>query len=340
MKKLFLALILLCCHASAEQNCYEECCPCDNSMHFTVGADWLLWQLQQTNIGIGGFINETRNSNDPNVDWDPALVAKSLDFNFKWKNGFRVYAETDFCCSDWTIGATYTYIPTSTRVSHHQAPNINTSLDFRGVALATNRFPFLTSLPSPIVENIDARWKAHVSYLDFDVARNLIFCRSFRLTPHLGLRVLWIHQNYNFEGNTLGVQEDFEAYIKERTVGYGIEGGLWGSYDFCGFSINGHLGGACLYSRFKTTVAFFTVEPIMAGSGIEHGSILSKTKIWEPIYDVDFSLAAEYQFSACNFLGAVRIGWEQHLLFGSNHFVFPSSNMSFQGLTVGVNVSY
>lgn len=323
--------------------CTESCiCPSHHDTgSLSLGIDWLYWKVQQSNMSIGSLIHATTNTFDPNIDWDPYFDGIPLDFSFKSSNGYRVYADYDFCRCDWTLSAAYTHIPTSTSVAHQQAHGLNNPFDGTFVALAVNKFLFLSSLPSTLVTNVRAKWSAKLNYFDLDIARNITFDDCFQLSPHLGLRILQIDQRYTMAGNDENSMTTFTGNIQQDLTGYGLEGGLWGLYKLpYNLFIKGHIGGAILYSKFNTKIHFLSTHPIVDGNALENGIVDSKSTLHEPVYDVDFSVALGYEIPLDRFLTNIQISWEQHKLFNTNQFAFPSGDLYMQGLTLGINISY
>lgn len=329
----------------AEDLCCAECCICpsNNTGYWNIGVDWLYWKVRQSNMDIGGLVHATTNTFDPDIDWDPIFDGTDLSFPFNSSNGVRVYANYDFCPCDWiwTLSAVYTYIPTSTSVAHSQAPGLNTPFDSTFVSLASNRFTFLTILPSTNVTNASAKWCAQVHYFDLDMARNIAFDCRFQLNPHFGLRVLHIYQRYTMAGNDETTVTTFTGKIQQCLTGVGLEGGLCGLYLLpCNFFIKGQIGAALMYSNFNTKIRFDSRHPITGGTAFENGILNSKANTWEPVYDVDFSVALGYETCLGGFSTDIEIGWEQHKLFNTNQFTFPTGDLYMQGLTLGLSMYF
>lgn len=356
MKKLWMVLVALVCTViysegnlkAQDFDCQEGsncCCPeeycCPSSCgNITIGADWLIWKAQQTKMDFAAVVLFTGSTNTPNNS-STNLNAKVLRPHFKEDSGYRLFGIYDTPCQDWSFGVFYTYVPSKAHVSADASDHPSSEI----IPVLDNNFLILQTLSisnQTLVSNIEAEWKLNINYLDIDAARSIDLCNCIKLRPHIGVRLAWMNQKYDFTGAIppnqtffLGI---FDIRLKQRFTGVGIEGGLFGDWSIgCGWSLLGHLGGSILYSNFhvhgKANIDRFA-------DGLEnHFDETYSDNIHVGVPTIDYFLGLQYKTCCCQSEIALHVGWEQHILWDVNQFV-GSGNLSMQGVTIGATVGF
>lgn len=324
MKKvtLIIALLTLFTNIRAGAEVYNDtsCCGCGS---FEVGADWIYWKAFQDNLeyALAASGSPTR----------PQLTA--LAPNFKANSGFRVFADYILCDNSWKIGAIYTRL--------HAKANNNANLASTITTLNIITFPIFTVVPTGnTFSSLNSSWTDDVNYFDLDIAREFCLCPCLAITPHMGLRGVWLRQKFNIDGRIIapeGRSGAFTSRFSEHFDGYGVEGGLHGHLRIgCGFSLVGHVGGSLLYARIKTneSVTFFSAPGVVTNPTL-HREIFHVSPM------LDTFIGLEYQRNCWCYPVDLHLGWEQHIIIDSSHLSqLQYADLSLQGLTLGASVRF
>lgn len=337
--------ILFCCGAmqlSASDRCYapcSSCCEwsfCDGKI--ILGGDWLFWKVQEDNLSVGSLLTSDVSTPDTTASY------KTLNPSFQYDNGFRVNLGYELPCDCWDINVAYSYMPTSARTSTVTIPNVTTTT----ISPFPLQLPVACFLPNETTEtsvSLASKWSANINCVDVDLARTVTFGECLKIRPHVGFRALWIEQklliNHTFVENvdTVPTTSINTAVMKEHFTGYGVEGGLWGSWELgWGLSIIGHAGGSILYSKFDTHQRFVTTTtPAIAISS-------STTTIHDTLHSgtptADYFVGLQYADCFCDMLFSLVVGWEQHVVFDLNRIALSRGNLVTQGLTLGCQIGF
>lgn len=362
MKKQLLSglLGLFLCSAAAPQASdycqnYDNCCEwtmCDG--RFNVGADWLYWKTEQDNMLVGTIVDGNFFDQINALEFD----AHNKRPNWKYDNGFRVWAGYQLPCDCWDVGISYTYLPASSNIVSFHTPDVIANIGGAGdeifTLFSTNLSDFnlikgFNGVNGNLFTDFHAKWNSTLNYIDVDVARTICLCECFKFRPHVGFRAAWMDQKLrargtypDLEGSELQTFFEEVALLKQKFRGYGIEGGLWGEWDVgCGLSLIGHFGGSVLYSKFtvEQNFALFT----LLGENQEENlrfDIDLHDSFWTATPTVDYFLGLNYANCFCDMIFNIHAGWEQHVFFDMNRLSFNGGNLSTQGLTVGVDVGF
>lgn len=363
MKKQLLSGLLglfLCSVATPEaadycQN-YDNCCEwnmCDGK--FNVGADWLYWKTEQDNMLIGTIVD----GNFGNGKEARVFEGHNKRPNYKFDNGFRVWAGYQLPCDCWDVGVSYTYLPSSANiVSFHSDDVIDSNGGRNGDTVeffSTYLSDFVLirdvdGLNGNLYTDYHSKWNSTLNYIDVDVARTICLCECFKFRPHVGFRAAWMDQKLRTLGS-LPIPAEGEqpestfatlSLQKQKFKGYGIEGGLWGEWDIgCGLSLIGHVGGSVLYSKFSVNQQYASVTYIDINQDPElNFAVDLHDSFWTATPTVDYFLGLNYANCFCDMIFNIHAGWEQHVFFDMNRLSCNGGNLSTQGLTVGVDVGF
>ena len=308
---------------------------------FEIGADWLYWKANESGLELGYFTKPSLNSSGA---YDAKGYAVRL--KEKWTNGYRVYGSAALPCSEWEIGLSYAYLP-----SHSCLCGPRGAEPQYFYRWYSNDLTRLIGIDN--ANHVEAKWDLKFSYGDLDFAQQICLNSHFSLKPHIGVRGLWINQTYNIHSRRMPtttppppVNSDTTKgylHLKDRTEGYGIEGGLWVNWQIVpNLSIIGQFGGAILYSR--SNINSYSADDTIPFGKTEADRIVQTIhltdRLWQPNPMLDYFIGVQYARDFCNFGFAVRAGWEQHVVFDTNYWFIGSGNLGLQGLTLGGNVSF
>lgn len=332
-----------------------DCCQwtiCDGK--FNVGAEWLSWKTEQDNMVVGS-VAEIQNSN--NQENNPLIInACNKRPNFKSDNGYRVWVGYELPCDCWDVGVSYTYMPTSAKMPFFLAPEVvEQEVLPQQTLFSTNTSDFLF-LSKEIAKNTGsnfqafrAKWNSTLNYVDVDLGRTVCLGECFKFRPHAGFRAAWLDQKLRARG-TFVTQDnmdqleatELQSVFKEKFKGFGIEGGIWAEwYVGCGFSFVGHAGGSVLYSKFTVRERQTVVGSV--NRELEEQLIYSLSlcdSFWTGTPTADYFLGVKYDTCFCDMIFSAHVGWEQHIFFDMNRLSDNGGNLSTQGLTLGVDLSF
>jgi len=339
MKKYALSTLLLAALAGGVSTsaAAEECYPCAPSIcesnsycngRFIIGADWLYWQSEQDNQPVA---NLTTVATGTTITSD----TKSINTIFKAQSGYRVTLGFETNNEGWEANAIYTYVPGK--------GHTKTTTPIAGQTIST---PF-TIATGDTITSYTSKWKMNLNMLDLDVSRKLCCGNTFTIQPHVGFRALYITDKLTAAmpltlptgladiatGQATGI-------LKEDFYGYGIEGGLWATWDFgCGISLVGHFGGSVLYSKFRVNSYSRDVHTFTTGLPSTTFSDTSSTTYRTGTPTVDYFAGLEYSNQLCGWEFDAHLGWEQHVFFNVNKLL-NEGNLYTQGLVLGLDAKF
>lgn len=302
-------------------NSMYDCCE-----NFTVGADYLYWKTEQTGLIVA---NETTVTNSGNT-----FTSKPIRPSFKYDSGYRIFADYTTSDSLWKYCLTFTHAPSTAKSSF-------SSDEFTEFATVFPvNIPLLTILSGTSLNGLDTKWKSCLNYLDFDVSRKFNVCQNLEIAPHMGVRVMWMHQRLNIDMTfvpDIGPLVSFNSVLRSNFTAVGLEGGLKGTWKMCDdLSFIGHIGGSLLYSNFHTCGDLANVT---VGATPYTNSYKNSSHRAVPTFDSFIGL----QYTPClwGYSANVHVGWEQHVLFQTNDFsLSDTGSTTLQGLTVGAGFNF
>lgn len=337
MKKIFFQLLLLTTVSTTVplfsqsfwgNNYSQKCC---NNSRFEVGAEWLYWKVEQDQTVFGADVTIT-----PFVvsqqDTIPSITSRILRPDFKYSSGYRIFADYITPCNNWDIGVSYTHIGSKATVAAYNDPLL---IDTNFVSIFAQNFPLLTPLGGMSFSSATARWDAPIDYIDIDISRTFRCNSMFAITPHIGIRGLWIDEDFTIAG--FSPTSSFETVMREKIEGFGIEGGLNATLTFgSGFSLCADLGGSLLYSRFRNIG-----DAAVFAAGVPVSVVSYSDTIYNAVTTIDSFIGIAYDIDFCSAALNLKAGWEQHVLFNVSQFTFAGSgNLTMQGLTLGGSISF
>ena len=118
--------------------------------------------------------------------------------SFKWNFGFKLGLGYNTPCDGWDIGILWTNYNGRASSHNESEADDNTTLitlwsDFQ---LGDNSGPFYYPL---FASDINTSWKLKLNLIDIELGRDSWFGTRLSVRPHMGLRVAYLIQDYNFE---------------------------------------------------------------------------------------------------------------------------------------------
>ena len=374
----YLAFLSMTTAVSAQE--YGEgntCCePCSADIgRFSVGADWLYWKTAEDGLNYGLLTTSSSViTTDPATSGTITTITpdqKILKPHFKYDSGYRVYAGYEFPCYDWEIDVIYTHAPQSLARNSYLVvpmPDLIPPLTQTITILQNSLFNFDGTFPAPspvavtvlgplipvfVGNAVKTEWLSDFDYVDFDLAHMLCLTDYLIVRPHFGVRYLWAKQSFKIDfaatkaagGIILGHPsfETIAAFLKNRTHGVGVEGGLWGDCKVgYGFSIIGHIGGSILYGKHKINGSkVITVNTAITNTGVTVPVTTITNSSYRDIEHtaipmMDYFIGLQYEACISEVEVNFHVGWEQHIAYDMNRFTTTDGgDLSLQGLTLG-----
>ncbi len=273
---------------------------------------------------------------------------KSLDFEWDW--GVRIGLGANLPRDGWDVVLNWTHLLTTSKTKvtagddefllptllNPQTPDV-----FGGI-------PGLFSGQSGVATGAISSWRLLLNELDLELGRQFFVSDWLTLKPHAGLRTAWIHQKDNVSYTGLVhpvnaaelVYSDADVFMKNDFWGLGLISGLdtqWGIG--CGWSILSNFAASILYGYFDInhTESAIVGDPLPAAliDNLERLAVGDTDTFFNfhRFYHVgrfitDFIIGIRYDKMFCNedyHLG-FDLGWEHHLFFGQNQFIYFDSS--------------
>ncbi len=121
------------------------------------------------------------------------IDGKYEDLDFKWKPGAQVKLGYILPCHDqWDASLTWTYL-------HSKARNSVSAQNFNPFSFSNTgvlRPSWVPILLGSVADHAAAHWRLNFNTLDLSLGRNFFIGRFLSFHPYLGLRAVWIDQNY------------------------------------------------------------------------------------------------------------------------------------------------
>lgn len=210
----------------------------------------------------------------------------------------------------------------------------------KGVSDLSLTPPMLTN---PTADNVHARWKLHLELFDLELGREFYTSRYLTLRPHLGLRGVSIRQKYDidYQGGAfteMGIVLVDDVDFKNNFWGIGPRGGLnslwhW-SRNCCGdWSFYGNLALSLIYGRFEIeqNENVENTNGIVTNSDLNVLSIQNDFRATRALTDLALGIRFDRDYKDTNTHFALWLGWEQHIAFNMNQWVYYNSFPSTAG---------
>ena len=298
----------------------DNCCK-----QFNANIDFLWWQLRQTEgFGSSGVSNSLVSdglSSDSSFLTDEITTistSKTHHPHLNYDPGVRLGLHYNDECSCLDIGLIWTHFYTNAH-SHLSAGPGETIFVGGGLEALSNHF------------------RVQLDYVDLDFSRKICLLPCFSITPHVGLRGLWLEMHSKSHG-TAGIpfgttNQNFHFREKLNDWGIGIEGGLWMQWSMeCGLSLLGHVGGSVLWYNERFTNSTQTSTTAAGGALLSNAISKFKTTTRTGTPTFEYFLGVQYEFDLCGYDLQFIAGWEQ--------FFIDFEFYNFQGLTTGLGVNF
>lgn len=118
---------------------------------------------------------------------------KYEDLDFKWKPGAQVKLGYILPCHDqWDVALTWTYLHSKA----HNSVSVQNFNPFSTSSSTVLRPSWTPILLGSIADHAAANWRLNFNTLDLSLGRNFFIGRFLSFHPYLGIRAVWIDQNY------------------------------------------------------------------------------------------------------------------------------------------------
>lgn len=296
-------------------------------------ADLLVWQARENGLALGTLSHSTTENVVANGQ------VKNIDF--EWDVGFRVGVGYNMPHDGWDLSLTWLRFYTDGHRSSHANSDetIYPRLAHPGDIAADNN----------TCQKLHGHWHLHLNQLDLDLGREFFVSKWLTFRPHIGLRTDWIWQKLRVDyDNFVQFHKDVEVKDKDDWWGIGVQGGVdtqWGLGG--GWSIYGNFDAAILYGFHQASFDDqngFSTQKFVDTKNSYH--------ISHPVLDLQLGLRWDYMFSHDRFHLGLQAGWEHHVYFNQNQFmyfvddynngVFVSNqgDLTFQGWTFGARFDF
>jgi|GEM_PF-3108961 len=343
-----------------------------------VDAAVICWKSNQEGISAGTLNTLAQGTNGAN-----SIASGDLDFigttesqqvypRFEWDAGFKLGIGYQLPCDSWSVGLEYTYYQTNTHNSYASdfvadftdsanAPGIQGTL----FSPAYSAFFDSTTVFDDAQNFVKLDWKVQFNQLDLDFGREFYVGRTMALRPHVGLRSLFIDQNYNIATSASGFDVLREAFSQTRESikmsndfqGIGIQGGLGLSFEI-GWSLGvyGEIGGGATFGRARVTQRVNATNQYgVTALDVNQINYTVKDHYDTLLCNADFALGLQWRekINCDENLLTLKLGYEEHIFFGYNRFRnllgpglqdvitnSPTGNLSFYGIVFAAAIDF
>lgn len=282
---------------------------------------------------------------------DAALQGRSKgkSIHFDWDWGVRVGLGANLPHDAWDVVLNWTHFFTTASRRVTAGPTqlvMPTFLHPQTGGTSFNGSPGILASQSGAGPSAKSSWKLKLNEIDLELGRQFFVSKWLTLKPHAGLRTAWIRQrdNTRYDGllnPTVASATDLffsraNVFMKCNYWGIGLIGGLdtqWGIG--CGWSLFANFDASILYGYFdvnhRENGVVDSPLPTTNALGIAVGAtdpLFNYSRFYHVgRFITDFIMGIRYDYMFCDdtyHLG-VDLGWEHHLFFGQNEFVFFNS---------------
>lgn len=260
----------------------------EGTLEVTGGALW--WAAEMDGLEYGITAGTRGHYLEPEPEWGP---------------GFEAGLTYISCFDGWDFGLLWTH--------------------FEGKATSSKEkllYPlwsdFVPTGGQPLTAtHAHATWKVHLDLVDIELGRAMEMGCSISFRPFIGLRVAYIHQDYEIEynGGSFGAFQD-RASLHSWLEGVGGRIGIDLEWTLCGcFCFYGGFAANLIPSRRCTSL-----HENWEGSTTEILSMRRGDLFYPAV--LDFEIGLSYTLISCNCCRALtfQAGWEEHIFFSFNPF--------------------
>lgn len=294
-----------------------------------IEGEGLFWQANEGSLDYGTESKSTATIKggkvkQPHFDWD---------WGFRLGIGYKVPNDK------WDLFLHYTYLQG----------------EARGDSSAVAIFPvwasgFHFSGPGSFyATSAKAHWEMILNLLDLEWGRNCLAGKWLSFRPFIGIRSLFIDQNYHvsYRGGTVAPVDEDKVHLDTDFWGIGMRMGvnsLWGLGK--GFGIYGN-------GSFSLLSGHFDVEERekLKEADIRLLSVEKEVDNVVVAADLALGLQWDYLFSRNRYHFGIKFGWEFNLFFDQNQLFnflstspssihFQNDDLTFQGITLGLRFDF
>lgn len=311
-------------------------------------ASFIYWQACQDDMEIANIFNQPT----PTTPF-----YRAVDFDFKFKPGFKLCVGGNLAYDNWDLFAEYTWFHTGT---------MKTSIRKDGTLLGTVT-PFTTSGPilaSRLTGNLfqtnelvsvgnfaSRTWNLKIDLLDLMLARSYTVGSKFNMRPSFGARAAWIRQhvtqslmsNMPFFRSTLMQNPTFFSNNKSISWGLGLKAACEGDW---------LLGYGCRlfgYSAFDLLCTRYKLSNVTNNISVLPFTIVSSQ---DPFYvlrphaelELGFGYGKHFRCDRCYFdVSAAynfQIFWNQNMFLENSISTLPADELDLNGLRLTLLFAY
>ncbi len=322
---------------------------CDGDVQLSAGL--LYWMASQDGMEYGIQNNTTLSPQDDVSAFTGSIVdADYLSPSFKYNYGYRIGLSYFSPCDGWEVGARWTSFngigssknevtlgKTTADISGGTLSDVPNAPDAEHIEILWSAFSGVFGQKYLFCGTVNTDWKAPISLLDFELAREFWVSKRVTFRPMVGVRYAQINQKYslNFQGGVWNSSNlvfsigpttltDQPAYQGELTLrnyfkGVGPQSGIALDWNFgCGWSLYSNVAASILYGRFDVRNDEDFREAVSPFSSSDAAEITENFKASRAI--VDLGLGVQYSNLLCEgkYGFTALLAWESHLFFHQN----------------------
>lgn len=245
------------------------------------------------------------------------------DVKYDWDSGFRLKLGYALPCYNWSVEGSWNHFV------NHSSSTFNTNL---GIVLPffVPNIDYNGSTSADLYGNANARWKLSLNEVDITLRREFILGFGVTFAPYIGLRALYLKEDYHIETTQEFTQEqtntiDTSSKLHEDFRSFGLLVGLRTRYDlFCGIGFVGEMAISSLYGNLKTDHYVQSNYLLTGGTrDSDSGSLDALRNVNCLRNTLDLSLGLEWHtlYNCMSRLFYFRMAWEHHTFFDQNNFL-------------------
>lgn len=278
--------------------------------------------------------------------------------DYGFSPGFKIGLGGHFDHDGWTVGAEFTYLPSSGDDSIDVCDDNDTICGDLVVNGAKTNFNITTgdgiNEQISIVEGF-ADWKQNFMALDFTLGRNFFISKYLTLYPHVGFKAAWITERIRYDfGPTpqtvdprdpdgivlINQVTDSDVYKRQHVYGVGIRGGLDTMWHITkNWAFYGDLSLTSFWAHFHVK-NYDTVTETLEGEYTTKKLNYNVVSVI-PVIETGIGLAYISWFSDNRFRLQVQLGWETQIWTEFNYFTQDGfGSLAMQGMTVKAGLTF
>lgn len=293
-----------------------------------------------------------------------AVLYKTLNFDNKYKPGFKVDFGFKFGYDNWDLFAEYTWYHTNHMTTKAFAPGVSIgglpATGFTGPVLLsrTTGTDGILGTATDVFNTVTRQWKLKLDFIDLMLARNYFVGKKLTLRPAFGARAAYIRQSIilNQLSNDTEVGIDVTHALslgtnnysanKMLSWGYGLRGLLEVDYLLGGgFRMLGNGSFDLLYTRYNLTNNFNS--PNLAPSVLTASKQIQKhADFLRPHAELEFgfgwggcSCGGKWYFDIEAAYG-FQVFWDQNMSLDPTDTTLPANDLFLHGGRFSIRVDF